>query len=61
MRGVNPTFTFTSGRSLENENSEAVQMQTLATVDLFINSLEEHHELQKGEFSPPPHSSLLPQ
>lgn len=61
MRGVNPTFTFRSERSLENENSEAVQMQTLATADLFINSLEEHHELQKeGNFLPPP-SSLLPQ
>lgn len=54
MRGVNPTFTFRSERSLANENSEAVQMQTLATLDLFINSLE-HHELQKeGNFSPPP-------
>lgn len=57
MRGVNLTFTVRSKRSLENENSEAVQMQTLATVDLFINSLEEHHELQKeGNFLhlPPP-------
>lgn len=44
--------TFRSERSLENENSEAVQMQTLAA-DLFINSLEEHHELQKeGNFPP---------
>lgn len=55
MRGVNPTFTFRSERSLENESSEAVQTQTLATTDLFINSLEEHHELQKeGNFLPFP-------
>lgn len=27
-------------------------MQTLAAADLFINSLEEHHELQEGNFPP---------
>lgn len=60
MRGVNLTFTVRSKRSLENENSEAVQMQTLATVDLFINSLEEHHELQKeGNFLHPPQVCCL--
>lgn len=51
MRGVKLTFTFRSEKSLENGNSEAVQMQTLATADLFINSSEEHNELQKeGNF-----------
>lgn len=60
-RGVNPTFTFRSGRSLEKENSEAVQMQTLATADLVINSSEEHHELQRERSFLPPPSSLLPQ
>lgn len=60
MRGVNLTFTVRSKRSLEDKNSEAVQRQTLAAVDLFINSLEEHHELQKeGNFLHPPQACCL--
>lgn len=48
--------------SLLSDLREALKMRSRPKVDLFINSLEEHHELQEGNFlhtHPPKHAASV--